>query len=213
RWCGERLRIRHSNDAMKRHQRDLSATVDRLQAAPQAALIQALSPQVTGWARYFRTQASKRWFKKADFRLHQRLRRYCVRRHPTKGARWQIRKYWHRGWSFGPRGSSLRLPLHSEMPIVRHIKVRGARSPYDGDWVYWSTRMGRHPELNRRIAKLLQRQRGRCAYCGLYFRDGDLPEIDHVIPRAHRGRDGYQNWQLLHRHCHDAKTATERGTP
>ena len=33
--------------------------------------------------------------------------------------------------------------------------------------------------------------------------------MDHIIPRALGGRDGYHNWQLLHRHCHDAKTADD----
>jgi RNA-directed DNA polymerase len=213
RILGERLVIRPSDDAMKRHQKALSATIDRLQAAPQAALIKALTPQVTGWTRYYRTMASARWFQKADYRLHQRLRRWCRRRHPNKGARWQLRKYWHRGWVFGPRGSPLRLPLHQDTHIERHVKVAGGQSPYNGDWVYWSTRLGRHPELPKRVAKLLQRQRGHCAHCRLYFNDGDLPEVDHVIPRALGGRDAYSNWQLLHRHCHDEKTARNRGTP
>ena len=208
----ERLVVRPSDTAMKRHQQDLSDTIDKRQAVPQAALIKALSPKVTGWTGYFRTMASTRWFGKADFRLHQRLRRWCVRRHPNKGAHWQYYKYWQRGWIFGPRGSSLRLPLHRETHIVRHIKVRGGKSPYDGDWVYWSLRLGRHPEVPQRVVRLLQRQRGRCTRCGLYFGDGDLPEIDHVIPRQLGGPDGYSNWQLLHRHCHHAKSAQERGT-
>ncbi|MBD2347197.1 hypothetical protein H6G18_24150 [Anabaena subtropica FACHB-260] len=29
---------------------------------------------------------------------------------------------------------------------MRHIQVQGSRSPFDGDWVYWSSRMGKHPE-------------------------------------------------------------------
>ena len=28
-----------------------------------------------------------------------------------------------------------------------------------------------------------------------------------MIPRAVGGTDAYRNWQLLHRHCHDWKTA------
>jgi RNA-directed DNA polymerase len=70
-------------------------------------------------------------------------------------------------------------------------------------------RLGRHPELPRRIAILLQRRGGRCAWCGLFFKEGDLPEVDHVIPRSAGGIDAYKNWQLLHRHCHDQKTAAD----
>jgi RNA-directed DNA polymerase len=90
--------------------------------------------------------------------------------------------------------------------IRRYIKVKGDRSPYDGDWVYWASKLGRHPELPKRVAILLQRQKGKCAWCGLYFRNEDLPEIDHIIPTAYGGKDEYSNWQLLHGHCHDEKS-------
>ena len=50
---------------------------------------------------------------------------------------------------------------------------------------------------------------GKCAYCGLFFQDGDLMEIDHKIPRSKGGKDSYDNLQLLHGHCHDVKTAAD----
>lgn len=74
------------------------------------------------------------------------------------------------------------LKKHSETPIVRHIKVQGERSPYDGDWIYWGSRMGKHPEVDTSTATLLKRQKGKCAHCGLYFKDEDLLETDHIIP-------------------------------
>jgi RNA-directed DNA polymerase len=87
--------------------------------------------------------------------------------------------------------------------------VRGTKSPYDGDWRYWATRLGRHPELPKRVTYLLRKQRGRCAGCGWYFRDADVLEVDHIIPTARGGRDAPSNLQLLHGHCHDQKTAAE----
>ena len=74
----------------------------------------------------------------------------------------------------------MHLHTHSEVVITRHVKVTGHRSPYDGDWVYWSSRRGRHSTVNTRLAKLLQRQRGRCAYCGLFFQQEDRLEMDHI---------------------------------
>lgn len=64
-------------------------------------------------------------------------------------------------------------------------------SPYDGDWIYWSSRMGVHPETPVRVAKLLQRQQGKCAHCDNYFKDGDSLEVDHIIPKSTGGRDSY----------------------
>jgi RNA-directed DNA polymerase len=56
----------------------------------------------------------------------------------------------------------------------------------------------------------MQRQKGKCARCGLYFEDEDVLEIDHIVPKSEGGEDGYKNWQLLHRHCHHEKTAEDR---
>jgi RNA-directed DNA polymerase len=100
------------------------------------------------------------------------------------------------------------LLTHSEVPLTRHIKVRGNRSPYDGDWVYWSTRQGRYPHVRTRLAKLLKAQQGRCRYCGLFFQHDDRIEIDHR--NGDRRDTRYANLQALHGHCHDAKTREHR---
>ena len=92
---------------------------------------------------------------------------------------------------------------------MRHVKVKGESSPYDGNLVYWSTRMGNHPEMPSRVAILLKKQKGKCAHCNLFFREDDVIEIDHIIPKSLGGKDEYENWQLLHKHCHDTKTASD----
>ncbi|MCC0177560.1 HNH endonuclease [Waterburya agarophytonicola K14] len=69
--------------------------------------------------------------------------------------------------------------------------------------------MGRNPDMPYRKASLLKRQKGICPWCCLRFREGDLLEIDHKIPRALGGKDEYKNLQLLHGHCHDDKTALD----
>ncbi len=43
----------------------------------------------------------------------------------------------------------------------------------------------------------------------MFFREDDVMEVDHKIPKSKGGKDSYDNWQLLHRHCHDTKTATD----
>ena len=123
---------------------------------------------------------------------------------------------WHSingaNWVFATRkeGSNpLRLLDPAETPIVRHVKVKGESSPYDGNLVYWSTRMGNNPEMPSRVSKLLKKQKGKCAYCNMFFRENDVMEVDHKIPKSKGGKDSYDNWQLLHRHCHDTKTATD----
>jgi len=41
------------------------------------------------------------------------------------------------------------------------------------------------------------------------FRDGDYIETDHIIPKYLGGKNIKSNKQLLHRHCHDLKTAQD----
>ena len=69
--------------------------------------------------------------------------------------------------------------------------------------------MGCTPVAASRVATLLKKQKGICAHCGLYFKDGDLLEVDHIKPRKNGGMDTKDNRQLLHRHCHDTKTAKD----
>jgi len=69
--------------------------------------------------------------------------------------------------------------------------------------------MGNHPQVSTRVATLLKWQKGKCAYCKNYFTDGDSTEVDHIVPTSMGGKNAYNNWQLLHRHCHDKKTAND----
>ena len=111
----------------------------------------------------------------------------------TKSIGWVIERYWHRldvrAFATPPTGpDAVYLHTHNEVAITRHVKVQGHRSPYDGDWMYWSTRQGRHPNVSPRLAKLLKAQRGCCRYCGLFFQLDDQIEIDHISGDRHDTR-------------------------
>ena len=51
----------------------------------------------------------------------------------------------------------LTLWKHADVEIKRHTLVKPDKSPYDGDWVYWSTRRGQDIEAPTRVAKLLKK--------------------------------------------------------
>jgi RNA-directed DNA polymerase len=145
-----------------------------------------------------------------DTELFQMLWQWGKRHHPNKSGRWRARTYWHpeqRRWQFTSSESSLK--LHRQTPIKRYVKVQGTKSPFDGDWIYWTKRQGVHPATPPKMAYLLKKQKGHCMYCGLFFKDGDRLEIDHRIPVALGGTDLYVNLQLLHCHCHDRKTTID----
>ncbi len=113
-----------------------------------------------------------------------------------------------RGWVFQASDRSI-LRWYADVPIKRHAQVAGTKSPFDGNWAYWSKRLQHYPLLTTRQTKLLKMQDGKCRWCKLYFKLGDRIEIDHRIPRRYRGRDEYRNLQLLHVHCHDEKTTID----
>jgi hypothetical protein len=48
------------------------------------------------------------------------------------------------------------LVRYADTPIVRHVKVRGDKSPYDGDWPYWVERLGRDPTRVQLVATTFQ---------------------------------------------------------
>jgi RNA-directed DNA polymerase len=214
--------ITPSQKSIKVHYDQIAKIIDSHKSVSQEALIKHLNPIIRGWSNYYASQVSKIAYSKLDNLMYHKLEAWANRRHPNKGKKWVANKYWHRvgnaNWVFNSMKngeSSAQLLKHNATPIVRHVKVKGNASPYDGNLIYWSSRMGKNPEMPTRVAKLLKVQKGKCTHCRLHFRSGDVMEVDHIIPKSKGGKDEYKNLQLLHRHCHDKKTANDgslRGT-
>ena len=208
--------IKPSKDKIKAHIEKLGKVIDKHKASPQIALIKELNPIIRGWANYYKTVCSKKVYSYCDFILYRQLKRWAERRHPNKNKSWVKDKYWHskggRNWVFGTKREgkiTFELVEHAKTKIVRHTKVQSGRSIFDGDTTYWATRMGKHPEMPKTKATLLKRQKGKCTHCGLSFKEGEKIEIDHIIPKSKGGKNEYKNFQLLHKHCHDIKTARD----
>ncbi|MGK7939550.1 MAG: group II intron reverse transcriptase/maturase [Crocosphaera sp.] len=211
---GTKLIIKPSKKKATEHYNKLTKIVDKYSNAPQHALISALNKVIRGWSQYYSTVCSTETFHHLDHLLFLKLWRWARRRHPQKGAQWVKAKYWHNHknsqWGFKTLGQiKVYLYKHGDTKITRHIKVKGEVSPYNGDWTYWGKRMGKHPLSTLTRAKLLKIQQGKCSICGLNFKHGDLMETDHITPKSLGGQGVYSNLQLLHRHCHDQKTAKD----
>jgi len=135
--------------------------------ATQAAVIQQLNPVIRGWAMYHRHAAAKATFSLIDTHIWQMLWRWSVRRHPTKGARWVIRRYFRRrgarSWAFATKGAAdgttvgLQLFRASTVAVTRHVKVPGAAHPFDPEWTEYLAR--------RRAAKRSVRPFGATPWC------------------------------------------------
>jgi RNA-directed DNA polymerase len=207
--------ITPNKESQKRHYRKIAEVIDKSWGFDQTILIKRLNPIIRGWCNYYSTVVAKKIFGRLQHLTFYKLQKWGRHRHRNKGRDWTSRKYFktigNNNWVFATRedASALKLIAHSETEIRRYVKVKGDASPYDGNWVYWSTRMGVHPEVSNRVATLLKRQKGKCSQCDNYFKDGDSLEVDHIVPKSKGGKDKYDNWQLLHRHCHDTKTASD----
>ena len=159
---GFKTLIKPSDESIKRHYDQLSKNISRYNSAPQNALISKLNPIIRGWCNYYKTVCSKDTYSKMKHLIVFRLTRWAYRRHPNKGKKWVINKYWktigNNNWVFGTEEGATLLN-HTQTAIIRHTKVKGDNSPYDGNKTYWGTRKGRHPEFTDSVARLLKKQK------------------------------------------------------
>ncbi|AMW29721.1 group II intron reverse transcriptase/maturase [Arthrospira platensis] len=220
RLIGHKTHIKPSNKAVKAHTEVIKGAIKQLKTAPQSALISKLNPIIRGWSNYYSGVVSMETFNKLDDVIWQMLRAWTVSR-CGKASYKKLSNYFRPGkvklsngrerqeaWMFQTK-DGIHLYKHKWTPIVRHTLVRPDATPYDGNWTYWATRKGQAIDTPKRVAKLLKKQKGRCAWCGQYFTPSDLLEVDHIVPRSQGGKNEHKNLQLLHRHCHDDKTALD----
>lgn len=177
-------------------------------AKPQRKLISELNPIIRGWANYYRIGNCSDQFSKIDHLIFEKLLQWGKHRHPHKSMKWIKNRYWGNTFStFKDRKIGAELLKHSEIKIIspgtknQYIKVKGERSPYDGDFIYWSTRMGQHPEITTRVSKLLKKQEGKCSHCQMYFKDKDILEVHHQDGNHKNNQE--DNLTLVHGICHD----------
>jgi len=82
---------------------------------------------------------------------------------------------------------------------TKHIKVKGDKSPFDGDIIYWSERNSKL--YDGATSQALKRQDHTCGHCGLKLLSDEKVHLHHV--------DGnHNNWkkinlQAIHESCHD----------
>jgi RNA-directed DNA polymerase len=191
---------------VKLHLDKIKAIIIAHKSLSQELLIYRLNPVIRGWSNYYSSVVSAVVFKKLDHLIFQSLKSWAFRRHPNKGKRWSIAKYWSsnggNNWAFISRtsGENVTLRLHTETPIIRHIKVQAHRSPFDGEWLYWSSRLGKYPGISINLSKLLKKQQGRCKNCGLYFTSENTIKLSHICPLTPEERKNSKamNWYMTY---------------
>ena len=199
---GYKTIIKPSKKAQQRHLAAMAEVIRRHRGSNQTALLAALNPKIRGWANYYRPCSAKKVFDRMDSQLHWKLRKWAKWRHNRKGARWRHQRYWKRKRErLDFTDGTITLVKYADTPIRRHVKVKGHKSPFDGDWVYWSQRLTRYPTQPKRTTILLNFQRGKCSHCGQRFMTENIMEVHHRD--GNRQNNNLLNLELLHGHCHD----------
>jgi RNA-directed DNA polymerase len=146
--------------------------------------VEKLAPVVRGWRNYHR-------YCKMDGQRNSlyftQKRVYRVFNKETKQDRHTSKKLLDKAFPSVPYSEN------------KHVKVKGTKSPYDGDITYWSERNSKLYDNKTSFA--LKRQHHSCASCGLKFMGEERVHLHHV--------DGnHDNWKqknlvAIHESCHD----------
>lgn len=194
------------------------ALIKAQKQAPAGVLIAQLNPIIRGWAQYHRHVVSKRCFQTVDRAIFQALWQWAKRRHPRKSKDWIRATYFQtrngQQWKFfGQRPGKDGKPVTTwlcyarDMPIRRHVKIRGTANPYDPTWeVYFEERLGVKMSSNlhgrRQLLFLWKEQDGKCPVCSQTITELTGWHNHHVVWRTNGGADTADNRVLLHPNCH-----------
>lgn len=154
--------IKPTKKAIYEHYKEVGGLIDTHKNAPQIALISKLNPKIIGWSNYYSKANSTNSFELLNHLVFVKLWKWAKRRHPGKSKKWIKNKYFHsiegNNWCFSTirNNNPFKLRLYTNTPIEDYVKIQGARSPYDGDMVYWSKRTGSHPEIGTTQGKTLE---------------------------------------------------------
>jgi RNA-directed DNA polymerase len=209
---GERLmmrtRVRPSDDSIRKFRTQVKDILKAGFALTPPEMIQKLNWYVRGWANYFKTgDSSHITFAKLQNDMYSLYLAWGRKKFSQRGDGYVVSKLFHQSkhssWNFGwKEGEKVHLAVTLyEFRYRKHTKIKGDRSPYDGDWVYWVKRRGRHPLCPKDIQVGIQKQDGKCYYCNQPFWIEDQIEIHHID--GNRKHNQHTNKVIVHRYCHD----------
>jgi RNA-directed DNA polymerase len=205
-----------SKESINKHQNKLHDIIlNKGKGQDQNTLINILNPIIRGWAICFgiSNAMTTGHLNKQDYLVYLKLRKWASR---IKGTTGKTSNYWSGSktnkWVFGNSENKLVKHTDYSLPIGRngYIKVKSNYSPFDENIEYWSKRLSNNPRFTTRVKTLINKQKGMCKWYKQEFNHDDILEIDPIHPLKLGGKDEWENIQLLHRHCHDNKTALDQ---
>jgi len=168
-----KLLIKPSEKSIKSVTQKLRNIIKANSGSRQDYLIEQLNPIIVGWSNYHQNAVSRRAFEKVDNIIYQKLWEWAKRRHPNKGHRWILERYWKADgnvrWVFKDNKT---LKKMADKKIVRHLRLRIRNNPYI-DREYFATRQMnlQANKMSGRYKAIWRKQEGKCPCCKEYMED------------------------------------------
>ena len=227
-FLGVNIRKYNGKLLVKPSKRNVKACLDKVRNAikdnknaKQINLITLLNPIIRGWANYHKTVTAKDTFKRVDNEIWLSLWQWAKRRHPNKSPVWIKKKYFKTGgdrnWVFATEdtegfysnGKPFEILLFraSNIPIKRHIKIRGEANPFDPKFeTYFEERitlkMRDNLKGSKRLLSLWLNQGGNCPVCRQKITNDMQWRLHHIIRKTEGGGSNLSNLTLMHHVCH-----------
>jgi RNA-directed DNA polymerase len=203
------LLIKPSKESVKAVLNKVRGIVKANKMAKQGSLLRLLNPVLRGWANYHRVAVAKKTFNFVDHQVWRLLWWWAKRRHPKKVRPWIKARYYQRiGGRAGVFATeTARLVFLNQIPIRRHVKIRGDANPFDPSQAAYfdqrrRRRLGQGLSGRRVLHALWKRQDGICPICLQPFAsDGEWLTPGRVAKGP--SSDGVPaGRKLLHPNCH-----------
>jgi len=215
---GRKTLVKPQKEKVQAKLREIKAWLrDHRNTTPEQ-VIHYLNPILRGWANYYKHAVSKKVFADFDHQLVHALIRWAKRRHPNKGVRWVVPRYFGRlgrdRWVFTGRARDRRGQWRDyylfrlvRTPITRHVKVRGTASPdnpaLEAYWTARRTKFGKAFYIaDSKLYRVAERQRWRCPICRDHLFSEERIHIHHEERVTDGGDDAEANLMLVHADCH-----------
>jgi RNA-directed DNA polymerase len=134
--------------------------IQRNRSASAYNLVSVLRPIIIGWANYFRYSECKKCFQKLTHLIFQQLRAWVFRRDTRNGRKDVKQRYFPSGKEYYFSGTKHKdnwvlngktkdkkdiikenwLPHMMWVKSEKWVKIKGNKSPFDGDNLYWGKR-------------------------------------------------------------------------
>lgn len=176
----------------RKHRQARRDTLKKGKTDSVTLMIIRLNRVISGWAHYYTRYNSTRHRSALDNHVHQRLWQWAIRSFPKKKREWLIERVFsgvsrdksgnallrrdggprERSWIFkspfvnNEDTKAITVKRTADLPALRPTKLKSDKSFYDGDSIYWATRLGHYPSCSPSFARWLKGQKGKCALCG-----------------------------------------------